>query len=250
MISLKAIPKPTELTDKVAQELTARYKQDGSAVWKQKYITEALSKMSNDKCCYCECKITEESKYLEVEHFHPKSLYPDEVVAWENLLPSCKRCNGKKGDHDTKEEPIIHPIRNNPKLHLTWKNYRLYLKTKLGNVTIDVISLNDRKRLVNKRFEIGVRLCDELENLLELTIDYDNRTNFSTKRRNRIVGQLTNLMTEGTRQSEFSATAATVILHENSYSKIKQLFIKNNLWNDEFIELEKEVEFCALDISQ
>jgi uncharacterized protein (TIGR02646 family) len=249
MISLPAIPKPTELTKEVARELTARYKQEGSAVWKQKYITEALSKMSAHKCGYCECNIMEESKYLEVEHFHPKKLYPDEVVVWENLLPSCKRCNVKKGDHDTKAEPIIHPVRDHPKSHLILKSYRLYPKTKLGKETIDVISLNDRNRLVKKRFEIGVKLCDELENLLELTIDYDNRTSFSTKIRNKIVGQLINLMTEGTCQNEFSATAATIILNEESYSKIKQLFEKNHLWNAELIELEKEVEFCALEIS-
>jgi len=250
MISLKAIPKPTELTNKVVQELTARYKKEGSAVWRKKYIIDALLKRSANKCCYCECKIMEEGKYIEVEHFHPKSLYPDEVVAWKNLLPSCKRCNGKKGDHDTKKEPIIHPVRDNPKSHLTWKNYRLYSKTKLGDDTIGVIYLNDRNRLVRKRFDIGDKLMEALEGLLQSTIGYDDRTNFSTRSRNKIVGQLTNLMREGTRQSEFSATAATIILHEESYSNIKQLFLKNNLWNDEFIELEKAVEFCALDISQ
>lgn len=165
MISLKAIPKPTELTNKVVQELTARYKKEGSAVWRKKYITDALLEMSANKCCYCECKIMEASTYLEVEHFHPKSLYPDEVVAWKNLLPSCKRCNGKKGDHDTKKEPIIHPVRDNPKSHLTWKNYRLYSKTKLGDDTIGVIYLNDRNHLVTTRFDIGDKLMEALEGL-------------------------------------------------------------------------------------
>jgi len=91
-------------------------------------------------------------------------------------------------------------------------------------MTIDVVNLNDRERLVKKRFDIGVKLCDELEDLLEMATEYDNG------------------------KSDFSATAATVILHEESYSQIKQLFINLNLWNNELIDLEKEVAFCALDV--
>lgn len=86
MIQLQTIPKPIELTSKVVQELTTLYKQDGTLVWQQRYIKKALLDMSYNKCCYCECNIIEESNYLEVEHFHPKNLYPDEVVSWENLL--------------------------------------------------------------------------------------------------------------------------------------------------------------------
>ncbi|OQY54395.1 MAG: hypothetical protein DRR08_10850 [Candidatus Parabeggiatoa sp. nov. 2] len=115
-------------------------------------------------------------------------------------------------------------------------------------MTIDVVNLNDRERLVKKRFDIGVKLCDELEDLLEMATEYDNGTSTSTRRRNRMFEKLRNLMKEGTRKSDFSATAATVILHEESYSQIKQLFINLNLWNNELIDLEKEVAFCALDV--
>jgi hypothetical protein len=85
-------------------------------------------------------------------------------------------------------------------------------------MTIEVIGLNNRERLVKKRFEIGVELIEQLENLLELTTEYDNGNSSSTRRRNRIIETLKNLMREGTSQYEFSATAATVILHEESYA--------------------------------
>ncbi|OQY54394.1 MAG: hypothetical protein DRR08_10845 [Candidatus Parabeggiatoa sp. nov. 2] len=101
MIRLQPIGKLNKLTDDVVQELTTCYVTNGTSVWKKPYIIRALLKMSSDKCCYCECNVTEESNYLEVEHFQPKSLYPDKVVVWDNLLPSCKRCNGTKRDHDT-----------------------------------------------------------------------------------------------------------------------------------------------------
>ncbi len=226
MIRLPATPKPTELTPDVAQELTALYKKDGTAVWQKPYIKKALLEMSSNKCCYC-----------------------DEVIVWDNLLPACKRCNVNKANHDTKKEPIVHPTKDNPKLHLILRSYRFYNQTDLGHVTIEVIGLNNRERLVKKRFAIGVELIEQLENLLELSTEYDNGNSSSTRRRNRIIETLKNLMREGTRQYEFSATAATVILHEESYAKIKQLFIKNQLWDDELIDLETEVQFCAFKLS-
>jgi 5-methylcytosine-specific restriction endonuclease McrA len=247
MIRLPTLPRPVELIDKVRKKLTAQYKADHEkTVWDKTYIKAALLEMSAGKCCYCECKLGEESKYLEVEHFHPKTLYPDEVVVWENLLPACKRCNASKRDHDTKEEPIIHPVRDNPQLHLFLKNYRLYHKTKLGQMTIAVIYLNERDRLVTPRFNIGERLIEKLDDLLEMTYKYRSGQKNSTKDLSRIVGTLRGLMLEGTRTYEYSATAATILLNEDSYLQIKRWFIKRNLWNEEFMQLEKDVEFCAL----
>ncbi|MDD5216360.1 MAG: HNH endonuclease domain-containing protein, partial [Methylococcales bacterium] len=246
MIQLQAVEKPAQLTDELVAELTQKYKDDGTDVWKQKYIVDALLKMSADKCCFCETKLQEESKYMEVEHFHPKSLYPDEVMSWENLLPICKRCNGKKSNHDTVKEPIIHPVRDNPKKHLRLKNYRFYGLTDRGQriVSYQVLALNDSLRLVKKRFEIGEKIIEALIELLDMTNDYCNTpTNY---KRNKIIGKLENIMTEGTREYEYSATAATVLLTNPDYAEIKQVFIAHNLWNDEFIELEEQVNYCAL----
>jgi uncharacterized protein (TIGR02646 family) len=244
MIKLQAIAKPVELTDDVIAQLTAEYKATENSVWKKPYITSALLKMSFDKCCFCETNVNEESKYMEVEHFHPKSLYPDEVVLWNNLLPICKRCNSKKLNHDTKKEPIIHPVRDNLKEHLKLKDYRFSGLTELGKCTKDVIDLNDRQRLVYVRYEVGTKIGEELDKLIDSTQDYINEP--STRRRNKIVGTLKNIMREGTKEYPYSATVATVILTNTSYAEIKQLFIASNLWNDEFIQLEKQVSYCAL----
>lgn len=244
MIKLQALGKPTELTDDLVAQLTEEYKNTKNDVWKKSYITEQLLKMSSEKCCFCETKVYEESKYMEVEHFHPKSLYPDEVLLWDNLLPICKRCNGKKSDHDTKNEPIIHPVRDNPKAHLKLRNYRFRDLSKLGKCTIDVTDLNHRERLVTKRFEVGNKISEELDDLIESTNHYLSEP--STRKRNRIVRNLEKIMLQGTKEYEYSATAATVILTDTNYAEIKQLFIDNTLWNDEFVQLEKQVSYCAL----
>lgn len=244
MIQLKAVDKPVELTDDVFAKLTEEYKKTGKAVWKKSYITKALLEMSFNKCCFCETRINEESKYLEIDHFHPKILYPDEVVLWGNLLPACKRCNGNKLDHDTVKKPIINPVVDNPKDHLLLKSYRLHGLTELGECTVTEVYLNDRQRLVNKRFEIGEAIIEGLIDLLTMTTEYSHAP--SNRRKNRIIGKLEKIMEEGTKASEYSATAATIILTDTNYIKIKQLFEMHHLWSDEFINLEKQVSYCAL----
>lgn len=244
MIKLQRPDKPMQLTNERVAELTAEFKLSEKSVWKQSYITKSLLEMSFGKCCFCETNINEESKYMEVEHFYPKSLYPDEVVQWDNLLPICKRCNIAKSNHDTKLEPIINPVIDNPKDHLKIKDYRIYRLSELGKLTIDVITLNESQRLVKKRFEIGEEIHNKLENLVELTRDYIKDP--MTRRKNKLTNTLSNLMLEGTKGFEYSATAATVILEDMNYQEIKQLFCDNKLWENEFIELEKQMQYCAL----
>jgi len=89
MIKLDRVPKPVELTKKLQLKLTDEFKLTGKSVWNIGFIKTHLLRFSNNKCCYCEANIVEESKYLEVEHFHHKDTYKDEVLEWENLLPSC-----------------------------------------------------------------------------------------------------------------------------------------------------------------
>jgi uncharacterized protein (TIGR02646 family) len=244
MIQLQAVAKPVELTDDVFTQLTDEYKKTEKAVWKKSYITKALLKMSFDKCCFCETKINEESKYLEIDHFHPKKYYEEEVVLWMNLLPTCKRCNGSKSDHDTVKEPIIHPVKDNPKNHLRLKSYRFYGSTELGKCTVIAVDLNNRQRLVKKRFEIGDEIIEKLIDLLDLTKKYSDAP--SNRGKNRIIGNLENIMSEGTKESEYCATAATIILTDENYKEIKQLFKTHNLWSNEFIELEQQIQYCAL----
>ena len=249
MIQLKAVAKPKELTNDIVKQLTEDYKDKGDSVWQKDYIKDALLKMSFGKCCFCECKVDEESKYLEVEYFYPKdlTLYPDEVLSWENLLPICKRCNTTKGNHDTKKEPIIHPVKDDPKQHLKLIAYRLYGKTDIGKRTIiDVLNLNDKRRLVKKRIKISESVLELLVNLLELTTDYHGGIQTSTRRKNRIISSLENIMVEGTKKYEYSATAATTILQDPNYIEIKKLFLDCNLWSDDFKQLETQVNYCAL----
>ncbi len=249
MIQLEAYPKPVELTDELVADLTAKFKDDGTAVWKKKFITDALEAMSYRKCAYCECKLNEEGKYLQVEHFHHKDKYKDEVVLWSNLLPSCNRCNLKKGTHDTVLKPLIHPVRDAPKEHLSFQQYRFKGKTEIGERTIKKLRLNDRKHLQNKRYEIGSKLLEEVEDVLEKVRDFKQGINTSVRKLDKISDIFWNLMEECTPQASYAATTSTILLNDDAYPKIKTFLQTQNLWNEAFEQLEAAVQYCALDLA-
>ena len=84
---------------------------------------------------------------------------------WNNLLPSCKHCNVSKGKHNVVDEPIINPCDIDPREHLYFQNYRLKGKTDLGNLSIEVLDLNNTKHLVLPRCEVGNKLSERIEEL-------------------------------------------------------------------------------------
>lgn len=248
MIKLNRTPKPVELTTALQDSLTKEFKTTGKSVWHLDFIKDGLLEFSNNKCCYCETNITEESKYLEVEHFHHKDEYPNEVLDWDNLLPSCKKCNGKKGTHNTITEPIINPTVNNPKKHLRFWRYRIKGKNDFGKLTVIVLDLNNQDRLVKKRFEIGNAIQEKLEELNELADDYISGVHQTTRRRNRIVNGIKNLMREGLPTASYSATSATIILTDTEFNELKLKLIGLTLWDAELIQLEADLSIIALDI--
>ncbi|MGR2997912.1 MULTISPECIES: HNH endonuclease [Vibrio] len=246
MIKLQKPPKPEELTEAVVLNLTNEFKRTGNSVWSKDYIKQPLLAMSSDKCAFCETKITEESKYLEVEHFHHKDLYKDEVVEWDNLLPSCKKCNATKGDHDTKVEPIINPCVQDPREHLKIWQYRIKGKTSLGKMTVSVLNLNEPDRLVLKRFQIGNALQDKLEEYHELVDDVVSGIQTSTLRKNRIKNGVRDILSNGLKDKEYAATYSTVLITEPEFMSLKSKMNSCHLWTQEHSRLETELSNYAL----
>ncbi len=251
MIRLHAHPCPLELTPAVQASLTAEFLADNSkSVWNKSYIRRELLLMSHGKCCYCECKIDEESKYLEVEHFQAKSLYPLLAVIWLNLLPACKRCNGAKGNYDIVFFPIIHPVNDNPKEHLAYSGGWLKEKTPLGAKTIEVVDLNDlsRNKLVEKRNEIGEQIQRELDRLEDSALDFQNGVDTSERRKIKIVHWMKGILNDALPQREYAATAATVLLNEPLFEKVKSILQACLLWDNEMTSMESTARQIALDI--
>lgn len=236
MIKVERIEPPTKLTLEKVRELTEEYIRTSNNVWNQDYIKKALLKMSNNKCIFCECRLGEESKYIEVEHFHPKSLYPEEVVDWENLLPICKRCNGLKRDHDTKLIPIINPTLIDPREHLTIKNFRFFSKDELGKKTIRVLSLNDSDRLFLPRVTIGNAISNILDSLGKWVdkIKLDS----SIEDQNELICKMRNLLKSCQPDSEYSTICSYVLFGDDNYYEVKSFMQQIKIWIDDLDTLE------------
>lgn len=73
------------------------------------------------KCVYCESPLNV-SGDEQVEHYYPKSRYPEQTFVWDNLFPACMICNRSKGDFDTKNNPFVHPVDDDPEDHFTYED--------------------------------------------------------------------------------------------------------------------------------
>ena len=247
MIKLIRPACPSALSQEVKDTLTEAYKQDKEKdVWNDPKIKEpiktALTDMSYGKCVYCECQLNIESKDVTIDHFKPKVNNEDIVVEWENLLPSCLRCNRTK---NRKEDPIVDPCVVNPKEHIGINNGNMYrLKevnnSPLGKATIKVLRLNDVDRVMNARFIV----CEKLiERLIEIHTDM-----LSEGIKPKYIERFERLLLEAQKDMEYSAVKSTQILTNIHYGDIKNLLKDNGKWNHSLEQAEKGMEEVAFEL--
>ncbi len=156
--------------------------------YKHEDIKRILFKCSHNKCAFCET--IPYGSYLEVEHYAPKNLYPELILDWENLLPSCRKCNNYKHDHDSISEPIINPCKVDPEPYFDYEF--LYIKPAsnspdqlLAQRTIQVCNLN-RRQLNEARVKLLLDLT-HFDQQLEKSIQELNEMLTFRKKKNRIL---------------------------------------------------------------
>lgn len=247
MIKIDRIPAPEELTPEVVKDKTERFKADPKInVWNNPYIKDKLMEMSHGKCAYCECKLNSESKYMEVEHFHNKNKYPDEVVSWDNLLPACKSCNGTKNDHDTVLYPIVNPTVDKPGNHLAFRHYRYVEKDNIGRETIVALNLNDSERKCLPRFMV----CNSLEEKLdEIENDLNNLSaNSSTQAINKLKNKMQGLLQSCQSDREYTAIKASVMAAHPKFIYLVDQMKANCWWTPMMDEMKDNLYSHALDL--
>lgn len=229
MIRLERGEAPRCLNERNIDLLTEKFKNTGESVWQMDELKKTLYSSSFGKCAFCECKLGEESKYMEVEHFRYKKKYKDDVVKWDNLLPACRRCNGKKHDHDVMEYPIVNPYEDSPPEHFYMRNYRLVARTEKGGESIAVLDLNNSSRVVVSRFQIGEALNDMLLVAAE-RLDKFRQTG-TARSRTAFLNTLENLLLEAQPDSIYSATTATVLHSDDLYVRLVSDAKMCDLWS-------------------
>lgn len=244
MIKINKIECPSELTIEKQKELTLKYANTKEPVWQQNYIKNTLLKSSHNKCAYCECTLGQESKYLEVEHYYHKDQYPNKVVEWDNLLPSCKRCNGSKGTFDTNLNDFINPAIIEPKDHIILDDYRLRPTSLAGENTIEELNLNDSNKLVIVRYQVSEAVINSLENIYQSISTYIE--NPSSRRLNKIVSASKAVFKEGLANAEYAGTVSTVLLKNQTFNLITDFLKLLNRWDEELQAIHNSLQNNAL----
>lgn len=186
-------------------------------------IKDILFESAYRKCAFCE-GFPEDNGNIEVEHFHPKSSYPDETFLWENLLPCCRKCNSAKDAHDTKTKVIINPYINNPEEHLAVSFMRIIGKDEIGARTIDVCGLQGT-RLYRPYSELLVQFCQYEDDLSGALKVYSLKETATTKKNQlkKIVESIERLEGLMNRKSKYSFFCKSFILSSESYHAAKKL---------------------------
>jgi len=174
MIGVCRGPAPDVLTRNRRKWLDAwrkagRPAQKAAALSKYKHdqVSDALHDLFHSKCAYCEVK-TEASDWGNIEHYRPKSRFPELAFDWDNLLWACSRCNsGCKGDEFPEASdggPVLNPCDDEPTEHLVFdldpvaELANVYGETTRGQTTVEVLQLN-RPDLRKERSRYVVHLA-------------------------------------------------------------------------------------------
>ena len=240
MIKLTLPSRPAFLTDELTGLLTEKFKADKTArVWDRKDLKAALLSISHNKCAFSEVRLNEEGKYMQVEHFYPKSKYPEMVMEWGNLLPCLNICNSRKRDLDPNRHPLVNPFFDNPKDFFYIENGRICVldpRNKKAINTLEAYDLNNPIQLRSPR----LRSISKVKEILSMIEPVYKQNPLIAKNR------LKALLQDCGRTSEYSAAKSTAVLEDENYKKLKELLTHRNEWDDDLSRLEEDLIFCSL----
>lgn len=126
-------------------------KVEAAAAWESKRsqawdaIRETLCAMASGSNC---CMYCENGEAGFIDHFWPKSMFPERAFEWPNFLWSCSICNGNKSNDFPTEDGrpvLLDPTAEDPADHIAfnpttgkWKEKRRSVR---GSTTIRVFDL-------------------------------------------------------------------------------------------------------------
>lgn len=134
-------------------------------------------------CAYCSATEFEAGGIgFEIDHYLPQEHFPESVVDYGNLMYSCEKCNGLKGDFYSDEDLlargcyVIRVDEEDPADHLEIDGENVEPKTNTGNFNIELLDLRRlalrrmrRNRLANH--DISERIALGLSQLGSIKVE-------------------------------------------------------------------------------
>ena len=164
----------TNITDK--KHSTKSAYNDGRSDRKES-LKWTLKQIYHDKCAFCESSLKNEAG--DIEHFRPKNSNKNQAkkcdktysyywlaFSWDNLLPCCRKCNGKKSNcFDIIGNRVQYNDEKLADLHNKIEEYNEQEKPKLLHPEYDSfedeIEFRKQGRIYsrNKRVQYTIRIC-------------------------------------------------------------------------------------------
>lgn len=188
------------------------YKEKEAAIMHYKHndICSALKVGGKAKCIYCESYV-DLTCYANIEHYHPKSIYPKESFCWDNLFVGCTLCNIPKSSFDTGRDPFIHPVLEDPEAFLSFDDLQyipLYKSGPLFEKANNVIKACDLKRLALVQAHAAIlvsylKTCNLLKERLQ---DFNNHKARHSKQKDllRIYDAMITLKNEASDDAQYA----------------------------------------------
>ena len=172
-------------------------------------------------CAWCEREINDGGGLFTLDHFFPKSDFPEQALDIENLLPCCSQCNTQKGSHVNQDhKEIINPYKDTPNEYLSMDLNDLKLSgiKSLGKRTIEKLG-----KVLNTNYELN----DDLEEVkgalhtrLKYVEDLMNELDGSEFKPPTILKAYLKGLLQQINRREISATRATVLCHGPAFQKL------------------------------
>jgi len=140
-------------------------------------LTEALAAITNNCCSFCNIRPVRKGAIKpSIDHFKPKSDFPELAYEWTNLFLSCYQCQEYKGS----SYPDIEPLKPDNEeydfdywFEIKWETYEILpnslrdtTEQKRAEKTIEWLGLNNDSRPTSREEELL-----KFENALNPTLD-------------------------------------------------------------------------------
>ena len=148
------------------------------------------------KCGYCETREPEigGAKSFHIDHYKPKKIFPELLCAYENLIYSCRSCNGYKGAYwptyfeELLGKMIVNPRKDSRDKHIDASGLKWFGITSQGKWTVKKLRLDSpalsQRREDRMRIEVKIQ---QLTSIVEnAKISLENSRNISSTERETI----------------------------------------------------------------
>lgn len=136
-----------------------------------KYKNQLMDEF-NHKCAYCGSKLGI-TDHGYIEHFYPRSIYPEKSLDLDNLLIACQICNVSKSAKfpldDNGKPLLLNPRTDSYGEHIALSDDGLlHSKSERGAATIEILNLNRSELVERRRYEIIERKYYEMSPAQEI----------------------------------------------------------------------------------